>query len=139
VRTDRINKEHTAFSNSVFKFKAASALGISMIADALDYFAAPLFDLPVIGDIFDVITVNILFSITKSKTSTAINMIEFIPFVGDFIPVYTLSTLLWISREWKNQQKSTKEERELHHILSEVDNDNNYYYYCKHNDKNIMK
>lgn len=108
-----------------------------MIADALDYFAAPLFGLPVIGDIFDVITVSILFSITKSKTSTALNMIEFIPFVGDFIPVYTLSTLLWISREWKNQQKSTKE-RELHHHLSEVDN-NYYYYYYKHNDKNIMK
>jgi hypothetical protein len=28
-------------------------------------------------------------------------MVEFIPFIGDFIPVYTLSTLMWISKESK--------------------------------------
>jgi hypothetical protein len=35
---------------------AALALGISIIADALDYLATPLFSLPIIGDVFDVIT-----------------------------------------------------------------------------------
>jgi hypothetical protein len=40
-----------------------------------------------------------LYSVTKSKTATAINLMEFIPFVGDFVPVYTLSTLYWISKE----------------------------------------
>jgi hypothetical protein len=35
---------------------AAVALGISIISDALDYLAAPLFSTPVIGDVFDVIT-----------------------------------------------------------------------------------
>ena len=39
-----------------FIHKAAAAMTISVIADALDYFAAPLFDVPVIGDVFDVIT-----------------------------------------------------------------------------------
>jgi hypothetical protein len=59
--------KNIGFSVTLFKFKAASASGISMIADAPDYFAAPLFGLPVIGDIFDVITVSILFSITKHQ------------------------------------------------------------------------
>jgi len=42
-----------------------------------------------------------LFSITKSKSATAINLIKFIPFVGDFVPVYTLSTVYRISKELK--------------------------------------
>ena len=66
-------------------------------------------------------------------------MIEFIPFVGDFHPSIHI---IYSSMDFKRMEESakgTKEERELHHILSEVDNDNNYYYYCKHNDKNIMK
>jgi hypothetical protein len=45
-----------------------------------------------------------LYSTTKSKLSTSINLIEFIPFVGDFIPVYTLSTLYWISRELRKPE-----------------------------------
>ena len=82
-----------------FGSRAITALGISIIADALDYFAAPLFSSPIIGDIFDSIVTSILYSITKSKSATAINLLEFIPFVGDFVPVYTLSTLYWISKE----------------------------------------
>src|SRR5205085_10250346 len=88
--------------------KAIAALAISIVSDALDYFAAPLFDIPVIGDVFDVITTSLLYSITKSKVSTAINTIEFIPIIGDFIPTYTISTLLWISREYKKQNKVKK-------------------------------
>jgi hypothetical protein len=108
TRTSEIVKQADFVNGSAFKFKAASALGISVIADALDYFAAPFFGLPVVGDIFDAIVVSILFSITKSKMSAAINMIEFIPVVGDFIPVYTLSTLLWISKEWNSQRRYSK-------------------------------
>jgi hypothetical protein len=40
----------------------------------------------------------ILYHLTGSKTSTAINSIEFIPAIGDMIPAYTISTLLWILR-----------------------------------------
>jgi hypothetical protein len=79
---------------------AALALGISIIADALDYLAAPLFSVPIIGDVFDVITTGMLYSITKSKVSVILNLAEFIPFVGDFLPVYTVSTLIWIMREY---------------------------------------
>jgi hypothetical protein len=82
-----------------FGNRALSALGIAIIADALDYFAAPLFGSPIIGDIFDSIVTGMLYSVTKSKFATAINLIEFIPFAGDFVPVYTLSTLYWISKE----------------------------------------
>jgi hypothetical protein len=92
-------------SKSSFKFRATSALGISIIADLLDYFAAPVFDMPLLGDILDVITMSLLFRITQSKISTAINAIEFIPFVGDLIPVYTFSTILWILREWRKQMR----------------------------------
>jgi hypothetical protein len=78
---------------------AALALGISIIADALDYLAAPLFSIPIIGDVFDVIATGLLYSITKSKVSVIMNLAEFIPFV-DFLPVYTVSTLIWIIREY---------------------------------------
>jgi hypothetical protein len=91
-----IVKEGTSFGG-----KALTALGISVAADALDYFAAPIFSTPIIGDIFDSFVTSLLYSITKSKLSTAVNMAEFIPFVGDLLPVYTLSTLMWISKESK--------------------------------------
>lgn len=86
-------------SNASFGRRAITALGVSMVADVLDYFAAPIFSSPLVGDIFDSIVISTLYSITKSKLATSINLLEFIPFVGDFIPVYTLSTLYWISRE----------------------------------------
>ena len=79
---------------------AALALGISIIADALDYLAAPLFSIPIIGDVFDVITTGLLYAITKSKVSVIMNLAEFVPFVGDFLPVYTVSTMIWIMREY---------------------------------------
>ena len=79
---------------------AALALGIAIVADALDYLATPLFSVPIIGDVFDVITMALLYSITKSKVSVILNLTEFIPFVGDFLPVYTVSTLIWIIREY---------------------------------------
>ena len=82
---------------------AALALGISIIADALDYLAAPLFSIPIIGDVFDVITTGLLYSITKSKAAVIMNLAEFIPFAGDFLPVYTVSTLIWIMREYGHE------------------------------------
>jgi hypothetical protein len=94
-----------SLSELAFRSRAAAALGISVFADLLDYIVAPIFDMPILGDIFDVITTSLLFRITRSKVSTAINTIEFIPFVGDLLPVYTLSTLLWIIREWRKQQQ----------------------------------
>ena len=86
-----------------FTRRAISALGISIVADALDYIAAPIFDVPILGDVFDVFVTGLLYSITRSKISTAVNTIEFIPFIGDFIPTYTLSTLMWIVREQKKR------------------------------------
>jgi hypothetical protein len=94
-----------------FIHRAAAAMTVSVIADALDYFAAPLFDMPVVGDIFDITITSLLYSMTKSKVSTAINILEFIPIIGDFIPVYTVSTLLWISRESKKKIKKGVEHK----------------------------
>jgi hypothetical protein len=82
-----------------FEIRALSALGLSVAADALDYLAAPIFAMPVIGDIADSIITASLYSITRSKMATAINTIEFIPVIGDLLPVYTLSTLLWICQQ----------------------------------------
>ncbi len=82
-----------------FRQRALSALGVSIVADALDYFAAPIFAMPILGDVADGIITATLYSITKSKTATAINAIEFIPVIGDLVPVYTLSTLIWICQE----------------------------------------
>ena len=91
-------------NNSSFGRRAIPALGVSMVADGLDYFAAPIFSSPLVGDIFDSIVISMLYSITKSKLATSINLVEFIPFVGDFIPVYTLSTLYWITRELRKPE-----------------------------------
>ena len=73
-------------------------LGISIVADALDYIGAPIFALPVVGDVVDAIVMAMLYRLTGSKTSAAINSIEFIPLIGDMVPAYTISTLLWILR-----------------------------------------
>jgi hypothetical protein len=97
----KTNKKNRSFRT------AALALGVSIVADALDYFAAPLFSIPVIGDIFDVITTGLLYSITKSKVSVIMNLAEFIPFV-DFLPVYTVSTLIWILREYGHESSVRK-------------------------------
>ena len=75
------------------------ALGISIVADTLDYLVSPIFGVPIIGDVFDVIVSGLLYGITRSKVSLIMNLAEFIPFLGDFLPVYTVSTLIWIVRE----------------------------------------
>jgi hypothetical protein len=92
---------------SPFNVRAISALCISIAADALDYVGAPIFALPVIGDIADGIVISMLYRLTGSKISTAFNVIEFIPFIGDMIPTYTISTLMWILRE-SRKRKDTK-------------------------------
>ena len=53
-----------------------TALGVSITTDGLDYFAVPLFSTLLIGDIFDFIITSLLYSLTRSKSSTAINMIK---------------------------------------------------------------
>ena len=58
----------------------------------------PIFGVPILGDIFDVIVSGLLFSITGSKVSLIMNLAEFIPFLGDLLPVYTISTLIWVLR-----------------------------------------
>ena len=83
----------------------ALALGISLVADLLDYLAAPIFRVPIIGDVFDVIVSGLLFWITKSKVLLVMNLAEFIPFLGDFLPVYTISTLMWVLREQEEENK----------------------------------
>jgi hypothetical protein len=110
MKTLEIVGQRSTRSSSVFKLRVTSALVVSIVADALDYFAAPLFGIPVLGDVFDAIIVSLLYNITKSKMSTAVNMIEFIPFVGDYIPVYTISTLMWIAKEIKSNRKQIEAE-----------------------------
>ena len=95
----RGNKSIKKQKRRFFNFRVALALGISILADILDYLVAPIFGIPVIGDIFDVIVTGLLYLITKSKVSVVMNLAEFIPFLGDFLPIYTVSTILWIARE----------------------------------------
>ena len=94
-----ISQRKSRQSELPFGVRATAALGISIVADALDYIGAPIFALPIAGDIVDAIVMAILYRLTGSKTSTAINSIELIPLIGDMIPAYTISTLLWILRE----------------------------------------
>ena len=108
------SQSHHDDSESSFAFRAASALGISVIADGLDYAGVPIFALPVIGDIADLLVMGLLYRITKSKRSVFFNAIEFIPFIGDFVPTYTLSTLMLILKE------SRKRKKQRHHTRSET-------------------
>lgn len=91
-------------SDLPFEIRATAALGIAVVADALDYIGAPMFALPVVGDVADAIVLALLYRLTGSKTSTAISSIEFIPVIGDMIPAYTISTLLWILRESRKRK-----------------------------------
>ena len=81
------------------KIRMPLALTISLLADLLDYVAAPLLGIPIIGDVFDLIVMSMLYSVTKSKVLFIMNLAEFIPFLGDFLPVYTVSTIIWILRQ----------------------------------------
>lgn len=111
MRTLKVVERREPSERSFFKFRATSALIISVVADSLDYFAAPLFGTPVLGDIADAITISLLFNITRSKVSAAVNMIELIPFVGDYVPVYTLSTLMWILKEISIKKKKKNNDK----------------------------
>lgn len=64
-----------------------------------------LFATPLLGDISDRIVTGILYDITRSKRSTLLNLMEFVPVIGYSVPAYTFSTLLWISSESKKKQK----------------------------------
>ena len=86
------------------KLRAGAALAVSVVADALDYALAPLTTVPILGDIPDAIVTGMLFGITRSKRSTLLNLIEFVPVVGDLVPTYTITTLLWIFSESKKKQ-----------------------------------
>lgn len=114
MRTVEISRSRGSAERSFFKFRATTALIISVVADVLDYIAPPLFGIPVLGDIFDALIVSLLYNITRSKMSTAVNMIEFIPFVGDYIPVYTISTLMWIAKELKSNRKRVRTATDLY-------------------------
>ncbi|MBV9178662.1 MAG: hypothetical protein JO327_02825, partial [Nitrososphaeraceae archaeon] len=101
----RLLKEKKAFS---FDWKKSFfALVISIIADTLDLVGEPILGIPLIGDIPNAFVTGLLFVITRNKRSAAINLIKFIPVIGDFIPTYTISTLMWIHKEAR-KSKSTE-------------------------------
>lgn len=90
---------HVISKSTARSMRMAYALTISIIADLLDYIGTPVLGAPIIGDLFDFIVISYLYSITKSKVVLVINLAEFVPFIGDFLPVYTVSTIIWILRE----------------------------------------
>ena len=112
-----ISQKTSNQSDLSFEVRATAALGISVVADVLDYIGAPIFALPIVGDVVDAVVMAILYHLTGSKTSTAINSIEFIPVIGDMIPAYTVSTLLWIlrgSHKRKDKEDSLPMDRSNH-------------------------
>ncbi len=114
------HKASTERSGLSFEARATTALGISIVVDALDYVGAPIFALPVVGDVVDAAVMAVLYRLTGSKTSTAINSIELIPVIGDMIPAYTISTLLWILRESSHRRKHDSDlvTNQLNHTAS---------------------
>ena len=94
----------------LFLWRALSALGISVIADVLDFIGGPILTIPPIGDIPNAIITGLLFAITRNKRSAAINLIKFVPIVGDYIPTYTVTTLMWIYTEWSKKNEVLQSE-----------------------------
>jgi|SRR5215469_15046432 hypothetical protein len=92
-------------AKKLFLWRALSALGISAIADVLDFIGGPILSIPPIGDIPNAIITGLLFAITRNKRSAAINLIKFVPIVGDYIPTYTVTTLMWIYTEWNKRNE----------------------------------
>jgi hypothetical protein len=116
-----ISQKKSEQSELPFEVRATAALSISVVADVLDYVGAPIFALPVVGDVVDAIVMATLYHLTGSKVSTAINSIELIPVIGDMIPAYTISTLLWIlrtSHKRKDNEESLPMNRSNHHTSS---------------------
>lgn len=111
-----------------FEVRATAALGISIVADALDYIGAPIFALPVVGDVVDAIVMAMLYRLTGSKTSAAINSIEFIPLIGDMVPAYTISTLFWILRaSTKRKNNDSLQMTHSNHTVSNRRNNEHMY------------
>ncbi|MDQ3976088.1 MAG: hypothetical protein M3264_06155 [Thermoproteota archaeon] len=48
---------------------------------------------------------GLLYGVTRSKHSTLLNLVEFVPVIGDFVPAYTISAIVWIYSESKQMQK----------------------------------
>lgn len=99
----KIVQQESRKSSLPFEVTAVTALVISIVADILDYVGAPILDLPIVGDIPNAIIIVMLYRLTGSKISAAINALKFIPFVGDLIPTYTISTVIWIIRELRRR------------------------------------
>jgi len=72
----------------------------------LDFIGGPILTFPPIGDIPNAIITGLLFAITRNKRSAAaVNLIKFVPIVGDYIPTYTVTTLMWIYTEWNKKNE----------------------------------
>jgi hypothetical protein len=48
---------------------------------------------------------RIIYGVIRRKHSTLLNLVEFFPVVGDFVPDYTISKIVWIYSESKQKQK----------------------------------
>jgi predicted membrane protein len=83
--------------------RAFTALALSVVADVMEFLEIPLFAIPVIGEVPNAVIVGALYTITRNKKSTALNLIKFIPVLGSIIPVYTITTLMWIYTESRKQ------------------------------------
>jgi len=90
-----------------FMSRLLVALTISVIADAIDFAEGPILGIPPIGAVSNAVVTGILYAITRNKKSAAINAIKFIPFIGDFIPTYTITTLMWIFKESRKTTVNT--------------------------------
>ena len=89
----------------LFLSRALLALGLSVIADVVDFIGGPILIIPPVGDIPNALVTGLLFAITRNKRSAAINLIKFIPIVGDYVPTYTITTLMWIYTEWSKKNE----------------------------------
>jgi hypothetical protein len=64
-----ISQKKSNQSDLPFGVRATAALGISIVVDALDYIGAPLFALPIAGDIVDAIVMAILYQLNRVHTT----------------------------------------------------------------------
>lgn len=73
-------------------FKWIYAYAVALIGDLLDYLLFFIFDIPVIGDIFDIITIVLLIPVIGKYAF--VGLFELVPVIGDLAPSHTIAVAL---------------------------------------------
>ncbi len=68
------------------------AYAVALLSDLLDYAVFFIFDIPIIGDIFDLVAVALLAPVIGKYA--LIGLFELVPVIGDLAPSHTIAVAM---------------------------------------------